>query len=181
MDRPRPWLRLIDAKNLDTDPLAFDGLDVSGVDGEKLGKVEGFIIDIGTGRPYHVVVGSGTWFSHKHFLLPVGHASLGRSAAGDTTLTADLTRDHVKHFPGFDLEKFEKLSNDELKMMEESMVAACCPGELLDVESGWGTRSHYDCPTWWDEGYYRPARPPRDEQAGVTIRNARDSAADEER
>jgi sporulation protein YlmC with PRC-barrel domain len=76
MDHPRPNLRYVDAKELDDTATKLRGLEVDSASGEKLGKLEGFIIDATSGRPYHVVVGSSGWFKHKHFLLPIGHVAL---------------------------------------------------------------------------------------------------------
>ena len=155
MDHPRPNLRYVDAKDLDDKATKLKGLEVDSVKNEKLGKLEGFIIDVTTGRPYHVVVGSGGWFKHKHFLLPIGHVAL--SPAQDR-LVADLTKDRVERFPGFDKDEFTKLSEDDLKSLEAPMAAACCPDEVVAVEVGAWDTTHYAYPTWWDSGYYRPDR-----------------------
>ena len=88
MDHPRPNLRYVDAKDLDDEATKFEGLEVDSVKNEKLGKVEGFIIDVTTGRPYHVVVGSGGWFKHKHFLLPIGHVALSTRPATSSSRTS---------------------------------------------------------------------------------------------
>jgi sporulation protein YlmC with PRC-barrel domain len=166
MDHPRPWLRYVDAKDLDDQTVKFKGLEVDGIDGEKLGKVEGFIVDVSTGRPYHLVVGAGSWFTHKHFLLPIGHVILHESGQ---KMIAEITQDRVKRFPGFDKDTFEKLSEDELKQMEEAMVSACCPDEIVVVvESRWDTREHYRYPTWWKVSYYRPERIQDTDEAGVS-------------
>ena len=47
MDHPKPWLRYVDAKDLeDKDKtLKFSGMEVDDPAGEKLGKAEGFVID----------------------------------------------------------------------------------------------------------------------------------------
>ena len=97
MDHPRPNMRYVDAKELDDKANQLRGLEVNSSNGEKLGKVEGFIIDNNSGRPYHVVVGSGGWFRHKHFLLPIGHVAL---APSQDRLVADVTKDRVERFPG---------------------------------------------------------------------------------
>jgi sporulation protein YlmC with PRC-barrel domain len=149
MDHPRPTLRYVDAKNLSGDGLRLNGLEVGGIDGEKLGKVEGFIIDIATGRPYHVVVGAGHWFTHKHFLVPIGHAMLSDDGS---KLIAELTQERVKRFPGFDKSEFEKLTDEEIKRLDEAMAAACCPDEVVIV--AWETAVHYRYPEWWRESYY---------------------------
>ena len=109
MDHPRPWMRYVAADDLDDDALDFDGLEVDGVSGEKLGEVDGFVIDVNSGRPYYVVVDAGGWFRSKEFLLPIGHARLDRERE---VLVADLTRDRVDKFPGFD----KKFSNEGLSI-----------------------------------------------------------------
>jgi hypothetical protein len=150
MDHPRPSLKYVDANDLSDSGLKLNGLEVDGVDGEKLGKVEGFIIDSTAGRPYHIVVGAGHWFTHKHLLLPVGHAMLN----GDgTRLIADLTQERVKRFPGFDKSKFEKLTDEDFTRMDEAMADTCCPDEAVEV-SAWEVGAHYRYPAWWQESYY---------------------------
>jgi sporulation protein YlmC with PRC-barrel domain len=151
MDHPRPTLRYVEAKALADTGVKLNGLEVDGIDGEKLGKVEGFIIDIATGRPYHIVVGAGGWFTHKHFLLPVGHAMLNSDG---TKLIADLTKERVKRFPGFDKSKFEKLTDEDMRQLDEAMAAACCPDEVVVVET-WEVGGHYRYPDWWQASYYQ--------------------------
>ena len=62
--------------DLDNSQLHFDGMEVKGLDNEKLGKVDGFIIDKSSVRPYYVVVNAGGWFKSKYFLLPIGHVGM---------------------------------------------------------------------------------------------------------
>jgi hypothetical protein len=155
MDHPRPNLRYVDAKDLDDTAMKLRGLGVESIKNENLGKVEGFIIDVTTGRPYHVVVGSGGWFRHKHFLLPIGHVAL--SPAADK-IVADVPKDRVQGFPGFDKDEFKKMSEEDLGKLEAPTSAACCPDEATAVEVvAWET-THYAYPTWWEAGYYRPDR-----------------------
>ncbi len=160
MDHPRPWLRYVDADDLDSsaDEFEFDGMHVHGTSGDHLGKVDGFIVDAGSGRPYYVVVDAGGWFKSKHFLVPIGHIAFDRD---QKRLMADLTRERVHKFPGFDRHEFEKLSEDDLNSMDEQIVAACCPTEMID-QSKAGLRyerwAHYKSPSWWDADFYRPDR-----------------------
>src|SRR5919204_2379207 len=98
MDHPRPWLRYIDADDLDNKTITFDGMKVEDPTGEKLGDVDGFIVDISSGRPYYVVVNGGGWFRSKFFLLPIGHARLDDERK---VLISDLSRERVEQFPGF--------------------------------------------------------------------------------
>src|SRR4051812_10532614 len=103
MDHPRPGLRYVDAGDLDNKQIAVDGMEVDGIDSQKLGKVDGFIIDKSSARPYYVVVNAGGWFKSKYFLLPVGHVGLD---AAESKLVADIARDRVDRYPGFDRGEF---------------------------------------------------------------------------
>ena len=158
MDRPKPWLRYVDADELQSRAFNFDDLEVDGSSGEKLGEVDGFIVDSATGRPYYVAVDAGGWFKSKLFLLPVGHAVLDR---GRKRLIADLTQERVNSFPGFNRREFEDLSDEELRRMDEQIVGACCPTQVIDrttITSRFDQWTHYQSPTWWEPDFYRPDR-----------------------
>src|SRR5215216_3109549 len=127
MDRPRPWLRYVEAADLGDTEIDFDNLPVQNPAGEKLGEVEGFIIDADHGRPYYVVVDAGGWFKSKHYLVPVGHVSFD---AARQAFAASLTRERIQGFPGFDLDEFEKLSDDELEQLDLNIASVCCPGDI---------------------------------------------------
>ena len=166
MDQPRPSLRYVDAKDLEDKAMKLRGLEVDSPKNEKLGKVEGFIIDVTSGRPYHVVVGSGGWFQHKHFLLPIGHVAL---SPGKDKLIADITKDRVERFPGFDKDEFKKLSEEDMKKLDAAMSAACCPTEVIAVEAIEWETPHHAYPSWWDADFYRPDRAG---QAGMNVAGA---------
>jgi PRC-barrel domain protein len=152
MDHPRPWLRYIDADDLDDKTFDFNSAEVVDPAGEKLGNVDGFIIDVNTGRPYHVVVEAGHWFKHKHFLIPIGHIAF---EAGARRLAADVPKTRVERFPGFSRGEFEKLSDREMEQMAQSMAAACGV-ETVAVATSWDTWKDYEYPSWWDASFYRP-------------------------
>jgi uncharacterized protein YrrD len=141
MDHPLPGLKYVAAKDLDDSGMTFSGVEVDGVDGEKLGEVEGFVMDVTQGRPRHVAVGAG-WFIHKHFLLPIGHVS--RSADGKK-LIADITKERVERFPGFDKSEFERLGPDQLTQLDATMAAACA----ADGSGSGALDDHYRVPGWW--------------------------------
>jgi len=147
MDHTRPELKYVSAKDLDDDGKSLAGLPVMGLDDEKLGQVEGFIIDVSQGRPRHVVVEAG-WFIHKHFLLPIGHAGLNADGAG---LTADITKDRVKRFPGFNKREFETLSAADIRQLDEQMAAACDDANQVSAVQ---LEIHYRLPGWWKSTYY---------------------------
>jgi PRC-barrel domain len=158
MDHPKPWLRYVDADELESPSFNFDHVDLESSSGEKLGEVDGFIVDNTSGRPYYVSIDAGGWFKSKLFLLPIGHTAFDR---GRKRLVADVTRDRVNRFPGFDRREFEQLSDDELRQMDEQIVNACCPTQVIDRKTT-GARFdqwvHYQSPTWWEADFYRPDR-----------------------
>ena len=165
MDHPKPWLRYIDADELESASFNFDDLNVESSSGDKLGEVDGFIVDAGSGRPYYVAVDAGGWFKSKLFLLPIGHTTFDRAAR---RLVADVTRDRVSRFPGFDRREFERLSDEEIRRMDEQIVSACCPTQVVDRTSAvsrFDHWAHYKAPSWWEAGFYRPDR------ADVTARS----------
>ncbi len=156
MNHPRPGLRYVDASNLDNSQLRFDGMEVQGLDSEKLGKVDGFIIDKSSARPYYVVVNAGGWFKSKYFLLPVGHVGMEPS---ERKLVADITRDRIDRYPGFDRGEFETLSEDELKMMDDQMWSVCCVDTTIEISSpSRYEHAFYRNPGWWDSSFDRPDR-----------------------
>ena len=157
MDHPRPWLRYVDADDLDDKTFDFGSAEVVDPAGEKLGAVDGFIIDVDTGRPYHVVVEAGHWYKHKHFLIPVGHIGLDASAR---RLSADVPKERVERFPGFHRGEFEKLSDTEMDQMARSTAAACCV-DTISTTTSWQSWKDYEYPSWWEADFYRPDRADR--------------------
>jgi hypothetical protein len=156
MNHPRPGLRYVDAGDLDKTQITFDGMEVKGIDSQKLGKVDGFIIDKSSARPYYVVVNAGGWFKSKYFLLPVGHVGLEPT---EKTLVAEITRDRVDRYPGFDRGEFEKLTEDDLKMMDDQMCAVCCVDATIEIDApSRYEHAHFRYPSWWDSNFYRPDR-----------------------
>ena len=149
MDHPRPWLKYVAVKDLE-DRGDLENMKVLGSDGEQLGTLDGFIIDEASARPYHAVVGAGGWFTHKHFLIPVGHVTLN-----GPSLVADLTRERAKRIPGFDKGEFERMSTDDVKRMNAELATACSLDGVTIVAAVWDAGDHYRAPDWWKESYYR--------------------------
>jgi hypothetical protein len=177
MDHPLPWLRYVDATALDdkAQPATIAGMEVDDPAGEKIGTVEGFILDVDTGRPFHIVVDAGHWLRHKHVLLPVGHVMLEEN--GRKMMTS-VSKERIARFPGFDRSEFEKMSKDELREMAKSMALVCgCPDEAF-IAVEWETWNHYAYPSWWDATSYRPDRVEQRDEAGNPNPSGRANAAD---
>ena len=154
MDHPKPNLKIVEANQYQSGE-KFDGAPVTTAGGEELGHVQGFVVDIHSGDARYIVVDAGGWFRSKEFLLPIGHARLDSERE---VLVADLTRDRVDRFPGFDKDEFHRLSEEDLDRFGATTAAACCDSEVLVAGQPWYERSHYQQPEWWQNGYYRPER-----------------------
>jgi hypothetical protein len=153
VDHTYPWLKYLPADELDDqDDATLDGMKVDSPAGEDLGKVEGFIVDSDSGRPYYVAVDAGGWFKSKHFLLPVGHV---RFDANRKALVADVTKERVERFPGFDLSKFDKMTPDDIKRFNVETLQACTVSGVVYTYSetepytaAWN-RADFSYPDWW--------------------------------
>jgi PRC-barrel domain len=147
-------LRYLDADDLDDSAVSFGDLDVCGTDGHKLGDLDGFIVDAHSGRVYYAVVDSGGWFTSRRFLLPIGHATLGRD---HRSMQVDVSKEALKQLPQFDSDRFRDFADDELRAFEQRTTAACCPEDAQAAETGSGYEvlRHYRQPEWWKSDYHR--------------------------
>lgn len=151
-------LLFVDAGDINDDRLDFDGLDVLDPTGQKLGDVEGFVVQRDTKRPYYVVVDSGGWFSSRSFLVPIGHARLD---AGNSALRVDLDKSTIQRFPEFDKDRFPEMSEDDARLFNERTLNACCATELQGRTGAdrydYDKWSHYTQPDWWRPGWFGTA------------------------
>ena len=148
-------LRYLDADDVDDTVVDFDGLEVRGHDGERLGDVNGFIVDLASGRVLYIVVDSGGWFRSRRFLAPIGHAVIDH---GRRALSLDISKDRLHGYPEFDESRFSEFSDADLRSFEARMAEVCCPDERIEdaVAATWAydTRRHYRQPDWWTAGAY---------------------------
>jgi hypothetical protein len=150
VDRPLPWLKYVDAGDLDDGRVDFDSMDIESPTGEHLGDVDGFVVDASTGRPYYIVVDAGGWFKSKEYLLPVGHAALDSDRQ---VFVTTLSRQHVDRFPGFDKDEFEKLSEEDIRRFNNDTCIAIAGETIIfpaaePLTAAW-ERSAYRYPDWW--------------------------------
>ena len=169
-------LRYLDADDLDDSDVDFDGLDVRGTDGDKLGEVDGFLVEAGSGRVLYTVVDSGGWFTSRRFLMPIGHAVVDRERP---SLRVDVSRDTLRNYPEFDEARFRDLSDEELRNYEHRMASICCPDDLRGEGGGWrhDAARHYQQPAWWSAGAYTASRLRPIEPASFRTRPATHVAA----
>jgi hypothetical protein len=159
MDHPLPWLRYLDASDVDDETTDFEGMRAENLNGEKLGTTEGFVVDSNSGRPYYVVIDAGGWFKSKHFLLPVGHARLDPEREA---LVTPLSKERVKRFPGFELNEFQKMTDEEWRKLNDQICEACGVTVITyaieePLTSAWD-RADYSYPDWWHASPTLPDR-----------------------
>ena len=142
-------LRFVDAGKLDDPDVKLDHLSVYGWGHEKLGNLDGFIIDTPSGAVQYAVMKGGGWFNSKRFLLPIGH--IDRFEEDKKVLMTDLSKDALRLFPEFDQERLLKMSDEELREFERATSAACCPHAVVVEEVVWmhDRGGHYRAPSWW--------------------------------
>jgi len=141
MDHPKPELKYVGARALNGYAARLDKAEVLGSDGGKLGVVDGFIVDVRESRPRYVVVEAG-WFIHKHFLLPIGHVTVSQDGS---SISADIDKNRVENFPGFNKGEFEKLSGDDFDDLDRMMATVTAGVAVTELDS------HYRLPSGWDD------------------------------
>jgi hypothetical protein len=163
-------LRYVDAGDIDDNTIDFDGINVKSPSGDKLGDVDGFVVDSHSGQPYYVVVDAGGWFKSKHFLMPIGHVRLDADA---DSLVADVDRNRVNKFPGFNKDEFDKLTVSDLKRLNDETCSACSVegvaiayGADEPLEKAW-SRPDFKRPDWWRADPTQPERGARAAWAGT--------------
>jgi hypothetical protein len=150
VDHPLPWLRYVDADDVTAADIDLDGMKVRNDAMERLGAVDGFIVDNTSMRPYYLVVESDGWFKSKHFLVPIGHAKLDEDR---DAIVVDIAKEKIERFPGFDRGRFETLTQDEIRKMNDE-ICTITSGSAVTYAAGdpmsaaW-SRPEYRQPDWW--------------------------------
>ena len=48
------------------------------------------------------------------------------------------------------------MSEEEVKILNEQLTAACCPDEVVAADVSIWETTHYAYPAWWETDFYRP-------------------------
>jgi hypothetical protein len=152
-------LRFVDAGKLHDSDVKLDHLPVYGWAHEKLGHLDGFVVDTESGAAQYAVVHGGGWFNSQRFLLPIGH--INRFDPEKKELMSDISKDAIRLFPEFDKEKFLAMPDKELREFEQLMSAACCPDAVIVEEAVWihDDGAHFRAPSWWRTEYGQASQP----------------------
>lgn len=149
-------LRYLDADDVDDSVVDFDGLHVRDTADEKLGDLDGFLVEPSSGRLLYLVVDSGGWFTSRRLLVPAEHATVDRNAR---SLRVNTSRESLKGYPEFDEDRFARLSDDEFHTYHGRLHTPWAASGALgsSVLSG-DTATSYRDPDWWSANAYRPER-----------------------
>jgi hypothetical protein len=159
VDHAKPWLRYIGADKIQDRTLALDGMKVRNDTGEKLGNVDGLIVDGDSGRTYYIVVDAPGWFSSKQFLLPIGQTHLDDDR---DALVVNLSKEQVNRFPGFDKDEFATLSETDIKRINDDIGMVLEPNASYNPDEpyyeAWNRR-FFQYPDWWEGVPVVPGEP----------------------
>lgn len=142
-------LRYLDADDLETSGIDFEDLDVYGSDGEKLGELDGFLVEPQAGQVVYAVVDSGGWFTSRRLLLPVEQATLDGASR---SMRVNVSKQSLRGYPEFDEDRFGRYSDDEYQAYHRRMGAAWTTNTMAGASAAAST---YRQPDWWPSGGYR--------------------------
>lgn len=131
-------MRLRDIQTTHPDILGSDYFDPTNktayaMSGEKLGSVEGALVDEVSGRIRYFIVDVGGWFTSKDVLVPAGLARI----QGDEIYFDSLTKDQVKAMDDYDPDynyNYEEQNVRDRKVFETPVAADVKPVALTEKE-----------------------------------------------
>ena len=144
-------LAYVDAEELHrADAGLMVGAEIHDRNQQKVGELDGFVVDAASGRPRYAVVDAGGWFKSNRFLLPIGHLEMSTGSS----FTTDLDKQAVAEYPSFNQDDWLRASANERLDFEYETLTACCPAQASGVEpqetTGLYNRwPHYQEPAWW--------------------------------
>lgn len=144
-------LRYVDVEELERSNAGLMvGAEIRDRDNEKVGELDGFVVDAVTGRPKYAVIEAGGWFKSERYLLPIGHLDV----TPDGNCTLDIARSAIESYPEFDETSWLRASSEERWAFEYETLSACCPEDAALVGVGekavnFDRWAHHHEPAWW--------------------------------
>ena len=99
--------------------LSRDSLEVRNDDDERLGTLDGLVVDATSGAPRYVVVDADGLFSWRRSLLPMTIVRFDRSAR---LLRVPLDKDIASRYPAFDGDEFDRMDDDAVRQYEARLL-----------------------------------------------------------
>ncbi|WP_296404447.1 PRC and DUF2382 domain-containing protein [Psychrobacter sp.] len=128
-------IRLTDIQTTHRDLIGDDYYDPTGkaaygASEEKIGKIDGALVESTTGRIRYLIVDVGGWFSSKEVLVPAGLARI----VGDDVFFDTLTKSQVEAMEEYDHD-YEYSYNEQAEKDRKAFVADTVPAaERFDVK-----------------------------------------------
>ena len=108
-----------------------------GVNEEKIGKIDGALVEDTTGRIRYLIVDVGGWFSSKEVLVPAGLARI----VGDDVFFDSLTKSQVEAMEVYDHD-YQYSYKEQYEKDRQAFVADTVPAEeRVEIDD-----THYDAP-----------------------------------
>lgn len=129
-------LRDIQATNptlLGADYFDPTGKTAYGIGGDKIGRVDGALVEADTGRVRYFIVDAGGWFTSKEVLVPAGLARI----AGDEVFFDTLTKEQVEAMELYDTDYNYSYQEQQVK----DKVAFTAPTTAVELND-----AHYNAP-----------------------------------
>lgn len=141
-------LAYVNSTQLAGERFNFNDVRIVGPADDDLGRVDGFVLDRASGRPYYVVVDSGGWFTGNRYLLPINSLNFKQ---GDRQMRVSLDKDTIKKYPKFDGDAFER--TDERSRQYERQLLEVYGREPIRSEEGgrfdYERLEEFHQPDWW--------------------------------
>lgn len=103
-------LRYVDAHHVQSDGACLDRLDVREEAGQRIGRLDGVIVDVEAGRVRYFVVHSASGRAHRWQILPFFSARIDRN---NRALRIDFDRALAAPFWNHDRDALPKCADDE--------------------------------------------------------------------
>ncbi|WP_352336580.1 PRC and DUF2382 domain-containing protein [Psychrobacter sp. 16-MNA-CIBAN-0192] len=101
-----------------------------GVDEDKIGKIEGALVEDTTGRIRYLIVDAGGWFSSKEVLVPAGLARI----VGDDVFFDSLTKAQVEAMEAYDHD-YQYSYKEQYENDRKAFVADTVPvAERMEIQ-----------------------------------------------
>ncbi|WP_299037192.1 PRC and DUF2382 domain-containing protein [uncultured Psychrobacter sp.] len=108
-----------------------------GVNEEKIGKIDGALVEDTTGRIRYLIVDAGGWFSSKEVLVPAGLARI----VGDDVFFDSLTKSQVEAMEVYDHD-YQYSYKEQYEKDRQAFVADTVPTEeRVEIDD-----THYEAP-----------------------------------
>ena len=153
--RYRSHLRYIASKDLPGASEEGD-LHLHNHDGERLGVLDGFIVDSQSGQPIYYVIDSRGWFAGRRYVVPVGRI---KPDEDPSALRTTLTRQELARYPEFSPSAFMAMDDPDAARYERRLHEAFLGTPHADADVTPVRRVPAPAPAPETGGYERTAAP----------------------